>query len=236
MRLLKRAPIGRAGSPLTGGTLVGGSSLRRPPYIKCERPVPAGPLLGGPGGTTCPAAPGIFFSLYSPCEKKGSPPRRGSFLVPADKAGVRRAPFGSDFGELSRAEPQGRRQSSRVRMIVSRPTLPPRPSASDGRGPGPKTLDIGLSASRSLPTARTQNHSRRIRSLHSATKTRFVQDQFPRNPESDVADLTHRNEAGSCDSLAVAVTGLRSQGASAHSRGPRTTTPTPRHCSNSRRI
>ena len=102
-------------------------------------------------------------------------------------------------------------------MIVSRPTLPPRPSASDGRGPGPKTLDIGLSASRSLPTARTKTARAEIRSLHSATKTRFVQDQFPRNPESDVADLTHRNEAGSCDSLAVAVTGLRSQGASAHS-------------------
>jgi hypothetical protein len=28
-----------------------------PPYINCERPVPAGPLLGGPGGSTCPGAP-----------------------------------------------------------------------------------------------------------------------------------------------------------------------------------
>ena len=58
------------GSPLTGGTLIGGST---PPYINSESPVPAGPLLGGPGGTTCPGAPGIFFSL---CVKKGSPPRR----------------------------------------------------------------------------------------------------------------------------------------------------------------
>src|SRR5438874_523968 len=31
--------------------------------------------------------------------------------------GLRRAPFGSDFGELSRAEPQGRRQSSRVSPV-----------------------------------------------------------------------------------------------------------------------
>jgi hypothetical protein len=77
-RLTPRAPPYegpdcRAGSPLTGGTLVGGSSLRRPPYIKCEGPVPPGPLLGGPGGTTCPGAPGIFFRVPVCANPRASP-------------------------------------------------------------------------------------------------------------------------------------------------------------------
>ena len=35
------------------------------------------------------------------------------FLSRSHADGLRQAPFGSDFGDLSRAEPQGRRQSSR---------------------------------------------------------------------------------------------------------------------------
>jgi hypothetical protein len=81
------------GSPLTGGTLVGGSSLRRPPYIKCERPVPAGPLFGGPGGTTCPGAPGIFL----PSSENGSPSPPGiQFSSPP---GIRSPP--DSFGPSS---------------------------------------------------------------------------------------------------------------------------------------
>ena len=74
--------------------------------------------MSGPDSTGLLGSPtltGIFFSM---CVKKGSPPRRGSFFVPAG-------------------------------------------------------------AIRAHKTARVE-----IRSLHSATKLRFVQDQFPRNPES----------------------------------------------------
>ena len=114
-------PDCRAGSPLngstlTGGTLVGGST----PLISIERD-PSGYTFGGGGGTTCPGARGSFSPsiLYV---KKGSPPRRGSFFVPA------------------------------------------------GRHPRVKK-------------SRTE-----ICSLHSATKTRSVQDQFSRNPGFDAAD------------------------------------------------
>jgi hypothetical protein len=104
-----------------------------PPYIKCERPVPAGPLLGGPGGTTCPGAPGIFFSLVE--------------------------------------------------------------SGEGDRVPSHSTLDIGLWTVCALGAHETARAE--IRSLHSATKTRGVQDQFPRNPGSDGAvDSQERKRSG----------------------------------------
>jgi hypothetical protein len=152
--LFESRPDCRAGSPLNGSTLggstlggstlTGGTTLWRPPYIKCCGTVTAGPLLGGPGGTTCPGAPGII-SPSALSAKKGSPPRRGSFLVPRARAGLRRAHSGPVRGD---------------------------------RIPSRSTLDIGrwtVCALRAHANARAE-----IRSLHSATKPRFVQEQFLR--------------------------------------------------------
>ncbi len=65
-------------------------------------------------------------------------------------AGLRRAPFGSDFGELSRVEPQGRRQSSRVRadLVPSRcPRRRPVPMSESRPDSDGRTLSPGSSVS-----------------------------------------------------------------------------------------
>ncbi len=154
------------GSTLTGGTLVGGTTLRRPPYIKCGGTVTAGPLLGGPGGTTCPAHRGSFSLPVLICEK-GSSPRRdwilfglrpGSSSPPRrlfplarplcgwERAGVRGAFLRGFLGETtcpvpSVSIPTGGRKGTAYCVRgssghLSRPILP-RPSASRlGEGRG----------------------------------------------------------------------------------------------------
>jgi hypothetical protein len=49
-----RARVGPPSAPR------GGSSLAFPPYVKCEGPVPPGPVFTGPAGSTCPT--GNFLS------------------------------------------------------------------------------------------------------------------------------------------------------------------------------
>ncbi len=77
--------------------------------------------------SACPACPPVVFDLDSPSPLSPYSVRAGTYRRSGGRrqggrgAGLRRAPFGSDFGfrraqssrELSRAEPQGRRQSSR---------------------------------------------------------------------------------------------------------------------------
>jgi hypothetical protein len=64
--------------------------------------------------------------------------------------GLRRAPFGSDFGELSRVEPQGRRQSSRVRAPFQPSPVPsPVPSPAQSR-PQPSPVPVPV-PSRPVP-------------------------------------------------------------------------------------
>jgi hypothetical protein len=73
-RLLKTTCPGRISAHRSDADRWDSRRWVHPPYINCEGPVPAGPLLGGPGGTTCPGAPRL-------------PPRP----VRWERAGLRRA-------------------------------------------------------------------------------------------------------------------------------------------------
>ena len=93
-----------------------------PPYLNCEGPVPAGPLLADPAGQLVPVAGDLFL----PCVKKGSPPPARMSFVP----GQNLIPTGHALSDpvLGPSEPPVFRPNP-----VPSQSFPPRPAVSDGR-------------------------------------------------------------------------------------------------------